>query len=73
MSISLHQEQVVVLSHIMYAQLSNIHLLAHILGTCAMISVFVALHLIYGLPKLHHVTASHLSPGDKPPKHRRVV
>ena len=41
------------------------HPLAHILGKCALISVVAP---FYNLPKPHHRTASHPSPGDKPPK-----
>ena len=41
--------------------LSNIHLLAQILGTCAFIQQFYHFH---SLLQAHHVTASHSSPGD---------
>ena len=50
-------------SQIMHSQLSNIHHLAHILGTWALISVLRPFH---SLPQPYHVTASHLSTGDKP-------
>ena len=38
--------------------------LVHILNTCAFI--FTSCPLFYSLPHLHHVTASHLAPGDNP-------
>ena len=42
-------------------QLSTIHPLAHIIDTCALSFSSLAL---FSLPQLHHVTASHPSPGD---------
>ena len=56
--------------HITYTQPSNIHTLAHILGTSALIFTSCS-H--FSLLQPHHVTAYHPSPGDKPPEHRRAV
>ena len=70
MTFSLHQWGVVVSSQIMHAQLSNIHLLAYILGTCALIFNTCVL---FTVSQPHHVRAFHPSPRDKPPEHGRAV
>ena len=62
MTFSLHQGGVVMSSRITRTQSSNIHPLAHLLDTCALI--FSLMNPFYSLSQPHHVTASHLSPGD---------
>ena len=52
-----------------HTELSNTHPLAHILGTCVLISV-VALSLQF---TPHNVTASNFYPDDKPPGRERAV
>ena len=68
---SLHEGGVGMKSQITHSQLSNIHLLAHTLGTCASISV--QLCCFYSLLQHQHVTASHSSPDEQPPERRKVV
>ena len=62
MTSSLHQGGVFMSSQITHAQLSNIHTLANILGTSALISVVGS---IYSSPKLHNTPFK----SDVPPEH----
>ena len=70
MTCFLNQGGVVISSQTMQAQLSNIHALAHILGTCTLI---LSSCTIFTDPQKHHVTASHPSKGDKPSEHEWVL
>ena len=61
MTFCLRQGKINMSSHITHTRSSNIHPIAHILDTCALILGSCAL---FSLSQLHHVMASHPSPGD---------
>ena len=54
----------------MHQQFSNIHPLAYILSTCALIFSSSSLFTVYPTA---HVTASHHSSGDNPPERGKAV
>ena len=62
----------VMLSQITLTQSANTGPLAYITGTCSLNFSSCALFTV-NLPQLHHVTASHPSPGDKPPQREMAV
>ena len=62
MTFTLHQDGAVMLSQITRIQRSNIHPLAHICDSGAL--VFISCAFLTIDPKPHHVTASYPSPGD---------
>ena len=66
MTFCLHQGGLVKSSQITHSQPSNVHPLAHILDTCALVSVIAPFSQFAP-------TASRPSPGEKPPKQRRAV
>ena len=71
MTFTLHHGGIVMSSQITITQSSNTHPLAHIQGTCALISSSCAIFTVYQKP--HQVTASHPSLGDNPPERGRAV
>ena len=70
MTFCLHQVGVDMPHQITHEQPSNIDPLAHIEGTCSLISVVAS---FYSFRQPRHVTASHSSPHDKPLEGDREV
>ena len=64
MTFSFHQGGVVMSSQIMHTQLSTMHI-AHLSPYTKHLHCDVCCCAFYSLPQLHHIMASHPSPGDK--------